>query len=456
MPGMPKQWIAALALVLVTAGLAHAVESVPTPEYRSRRVALSERLQGGAAILFAATEPVLDFMPYRQDADFYYLTGWNEPGAALLVVGPGPATTTRLGDIVPAHGYREVLFLPARNLVTEKYTGAKMDAATPDAARSTGVDAVMPMTALPEVLTAFLGEDRRRGASVWSQADLPAARASLDFVAASLGTGPNDFRDVRTLTMGLRAVKSPAEVEILRKAAAASVEAQRAGMKAIRPGVRERTVAGVELSAMMAQGCERPSYAPIVGAGANATTLHYSSNDAVMKAGEVVVIDAAGEYSMYASDITRTMPVGGRFTARQKEIYDIVLGAQRAAASAFVAGKMKMGNVTDRGPDVMDTLDKVAFDYINTHGKDQHGQPLGQYFLHGLGHSVGIDVHDPMDYARPLDKGMVFTIEPGVYLPEEQIGVRIEDTFYVDKDGRLINLTATLPHETAEVEAAMK
>ena len=227
-------------------------------------------------------------------------------------------------------------------------------------------------------------------------------------------------------------------------------------MKAIRPGVRERTVAGVELESMMAEGCERPSYAPIVGAGANSTTLHYSSNEAVMKAGEVVVIDAAGEYSMYASDITRTMPVGGKFTARQKEIYDIVLGAHRAAAAAFVAGKMKLGNVSERGPEVTDTLDKVAYDYINTHGKDLHGAPLGKYFLHGLGHSVGIDVHDPMDYTKPLDKGMVFTIEPGVYIPEEQIGVRIEDVYYVDKDGRLVDLIAKLPHDATDIEAAMR
>ena len=457
MLGIKRRWVVgALGFVLTAGSSAYGLESVPKAEYRTRRVALSERLKGGAAVVFAATEPVLDFMPYRQDADFYYLTGWNEPGAALLVIGPGPETTTRLGDVVPAHGYREVLFLPARNLVTEKYTGLKMDATTPGAAGATGFDAVMPLAALPEVLTKFISEDPRRDANLWSQTDLPVARASIDFVSASLGVASSGFSDVRTLTMGLRTVKSAAEIELLRKAAAASIEAQRAGMKAIRPGVRERTVAGVEIETMMAEGCERPSYAPIVGAGTNSTTLHYSSNDAVMKAGEVVVIDAACEYSMYASDITRTMPVGGRFTPRQKEIYDIVLAAQRAAAAAFVAGKMRMGNVTERGPEVTDTLDKVAYDYINTHGRDLRGEPLGKYFLHGLGHSVGIDVHDPMDYSKPLDKGMVFTIEPGLYLPEEQLGVRIEDVFYVDQEGRLVDLIANLPHETAEIEASMR
>ncbi len=437
---------------------ASALESVPKAEYHARRVALGAQLNGGVAVLFAAEEPVLDFTPYRQDSDFYYLTGWSEPGAALVVIGAGPGTTTRLGEVVPAHGYREILFLPERNLIMEKYTGMKMDAATSGVAASTGFDAVMMMTALPDELTKFVAEDRRRGENMWSQMDVPAAMASVEFLAASLGVaqvGPA-VHDVRTLTMGLRTVKSAAEIELLRKAAEASIQAQLAGMKAIKPGVTERTIAGVEIAKMMEEGCERPSYAAIVGSGKNSTMLHYSANEAVMKAGDVVVIDEAGEYSMYASDITRTMPVDGKFTARQKKIYDIVLGAQRAAAQAFVAGKMKLGNVSDRGPEVTDTLDKVAYDYINTHGKDLHGQPLGKYFLHGLGHSVGIDVHDPMDYTKKLDKGMVFTIEPGIYIPEEEIGVRIEDVVYVDQDGRLVDLMAKLPHETQEIEAAMR
>jgi len=159
---------------------------------------------------------------------------------------------------------------------------------------------------------------------------------------------------------------------------------------------------------------------------------------------------------MYASDITRTMPVNGHFSARQREIYEIVLGAQRAAQNAFVAGKFKEGNIDQRGPEVSDALDKIAYDYINTHGKDLHGQPLGKYFIHGLGHSVGLDVHDPFDYTKPLDKGMVFTIEPGIYIPEEKLGVRIEDIYYVDAEGRLVQFTAALPHTADEIEAAMQ
>jgi Xaa-Pro aminopeptidase len=446
-----------LVCTLLIAGSASALESVPKAEYRQRRGALSEKLQGGAALVFAAEEISPDFMPFRQDADFYYLSGWNEPGAALLVIGPGPATTTRLGTPVPAHAYREIFFLPARNLVTEKYTGIKMDAATTGVTGATGFDAVMPMTALPEVLTGFISEDSTRTASLWSQMDLPAAKGTMAFVTVALGTAaPLPDKDVRLLARDLRSIKSPAEIELIRKATDASIAAQRAGIRAIEPGVRERTIAGIEIESMLAEGCERPSYAPIVGSGINSTTLHYDSNENVMKSGDVVVIDAAGEFSMYASDITRTMPVNGKFTPRQREIYEIVLGAQRAAAAAFIAGKSKLGGIAQRGPEVTDSLDKVAFDYINTHGKDLHGEPLGKYFLHSLGHSVGIDVHDPMDYTKPLDKGMVFTIEPGIYIPEEKIGVRIEDVYYVDSDGKLVDLVERLAHDAGDVESAMR
>lgn len=159
-----------------------------------------------------------------------------------------------------------------------------------------------------------------------------------------------------------------------------------------------------------------------------------------MQAGEVVVIDAAAECSMYASDITRTLPVSGKFTPRQQEIYAIVRGSQQAAIDGFVAGKSRINDPTHKYPDSLDT---IAFNYMNAHGKDLKGEPLGKYFIHGIGHSVGIDVHDPWDYTKPIDKGMVFTIEPGIYVPEEKIGVRIEDTFYVTPEGKLVSLSGS-------------
>src|SRR5947199_6166769 len=145
------------------------------------------------------------------------------------------------------------------------------------------------------------------------------------------------------------------------------------------------------------------------------------------------LMDAAGKYSLYASNITRTVPASGKFTARQREIYDIVLGAQKAAIAAFQSG------VSHLQRNQANSLQDVAMNYINTHGKDLHGEPLGKYFFHGLGHYVGLNVHDPGDYSVPLGPGMVFTIEPGIYIPEEKIGVRIEDMFYVDSNGKLIH-----------------
>ncbi len=452
-----RRWMTAvLALAFATPLLA--LDSVPQAEYHQRRVALADKLKGGVALLYAAEEPLLDFMPYRQDEDFYYLTGWNEPGAAMLVIAAADAVpetpgTGGLGARV-AQPYREILFLPTRNPRLEKYTGQKLDAATAGVTTTTGFDEVLPMTALPEVLNKVAAGDRARLKNIWAESGSTQASATLNFLGATLGLDNLAASgDVASLLVPMRAVKSPAEIELIRKATDASMAAQLAGMRAIKPGVRERTVAGIEIAKMMEEGCERPSYAPIVGSGPNSTMLHYSDNSRTMQTGDVVVIDEAGEYSMYASDITRTMPAGGHFTARQREIYEIVLGAQRAAAAAFVAGKSKINDPQHKEPD---SLDQVAFDYVNAHGKDLHGQPLGQYMVHGLGHLVGINVHDPWDYKKPLEKGMVFTIEPGIYLPEEKIGIRIEDVFYVDSDGKLVDLVARLPHEAAEVEATMR
>jgi Xaa-Pro aminopeptidase len=276
----------------------------------------------------------------------------------------------------------------------------------------------------------------------------------VDFTAATLGA--NSFPatvDVRHSVLELRVIKDAGEIDLLRKASDASIAGQRVMMKSVKPGVTERAIAGKMTAAWLEAGCERGSYAPIVGSGINSTTLHYSENSATMQDGDVVTVDAACEYSMYASDITRTVPVNGHFNARQREIYDIVLGAQQAAIDAFVAGKSKINDRDRRDPDSLDT---AAYNYINTHGKDLHGEPLGKYWLHGLGHMVGIDVHDPADYPALLKPGMVFTIEPGVYIPEEKLGVRVECVFLVGADGKLVDLTAALPHTAGEVEEAMQ
>ena len=422
------------------------LERQPASVYHARRVALAGKLHGGLAVLFAAEEAQLDLMPYRQDEDFYYLTGWNEPGAALLIVAEPEASpaSTSPPESQPPRVYTEILFLPTRNLREEKYTGVKLDAVTPGAGQAAGVDAVQPMTDLPKVLNDLVAADRRLIARIWTEPDSLQAKALMEFTAATLGEGntPN-MHDVRRPIQELRVVKDQGEIELLKKASAASIAGQRLMMKSVKPGVTERAIAGKMTAAWLEAGCERASYAPIVGTGINSTILHYSENSATMQDGDVVTVDAACEYSMYAADITRTVPVNGHFTARQREIYDIVLGSQKAAIDAFVAGKSKINDRDRRDPD---SLDNAAYNYINTHGKDLHGQPLGKYWLHGLGHMVGIDVHDPADYPALLKPGMVFTIEPGVYIPEEKIGVRMECVFLVGEDGKLVDLTAALPH----------
>ena len=444
--------LALAGFTFVALSTAPALEKQSAADYHARRVALGNELHGGVAMLFAAEEPALDFAPYRQGSDFYYLTGWNEPGAALLIVGPASATEHQ-GQPVHAREYKEILFLPTRNLRMEQYTGAKMDASTPGVADATGVDNVEAMTNLAADLNQLIGDDRRLALSIWTQPHVRAADSLLDFTAATLGTTAQAPKDVATLMMPLREVKDAGEIELLKKASAASIAGQREMMRAVRPGETERAIAGNMTAAWFRQGCERPSYAPIVGTGIDSTILHYSENARTVQDGDVVVVDAACEYSMYASDITRTVPANGHFTARQREIYEIVLGAQKAAIDAFVAGKSKINDFSHRDPD---TLDAVAYNYINTHGKDLHGQPLGKYWLHGLGHMVGIDVHDPAQYPAVLKPGMVFTIEPGIYIPEEKLGVRIECDFLVLPDGKLLDLDADLPHTADEVEGAMK
>jgi Xaa-Pro aminopeptidase len=446
----------------IAAPFAHALEKAPAAEYHARRVELSTKLHGGIALFFAADEATLDFAPFRQDSAFYYLTGSTEPGQVLLIEAAVPEAGDAVSGVQPAEPYREILFVPTRNLRLEKYTGRKLGAADPDAAKQLGVDEVRAISDLvTELDRATRGDVHhnfgRRFHDIYTETDLPQASATLELLGHSLGTGsPLPRQDVTPILTLQRQIKSAGEIALLQKAANASMLAHRAAMKAIKPDVGENVIDGLIYATLRDEGCERVSYASIVGSGPNSTQLHYSDDNRVMKAGDLVVIDAGGEYSMYAADITRTMPVSGSFTPRQREIYNIVLGAQQAAAAAFVSGKSTLGSIAMRSGPPNDSLDRVAYEYINSHGKDLHGEPLGKYFIHSMGHSVGVDVHDGMLPTEVLKPGAVFTIEPGIYIPEENIGVRIEDTFYVDANGKLVNMSASLPHTAEDVEAAMK
>jgi Xaa-Pro aminopeptidase len=432
-----------LLLLFLFCPLLSALDRQPNSDFHARRQALAGKANG-AILLFASDEPEgpNDLYGYRPDDNFFYLSGWAEPSAALLIV---PAATSA------DHAYTEILFLPSHNPSQEKWTGPKLGPENAEAPTITGFDHVESLDSLRTELVRLLPSRR-----VTVYTDVPAyqetsiSEAPLEWLkrsnAFSVGVS---FQDIRPLLASLRVYKDTGEIERIRHATDASIAAHVAAMRAMKPGMTEREVSALMQYEWGKRGCDRPAYSPIVGSGFNSTVLHYSNDSATIQAGDVVVIDAAGEYSMYASDITRTLPAAGKFTARQREIYDVVLGAQQAAVAAFQAGKSHLR------PGQPDSLHDVAFNYINSHGRDSHGEPLGKYFIHGLSHYVGLNVHDVGDYDLPLTAGMVFTIEPGIYIPEEKLGVRIEDILYVDKDGKLINLTGDLPHTPDEVERAM-
>jgi Xaa-Pro aminopeptidase len=427
--------------ILLAASFSLALDRQPNADYHMRRQSLAAKTSGGAVLLFAPNESEgpNDLYGYRPDNNFFYLSGWAEPGAALLLV---PA--------VDSKPYTEILFLPNHNAAQEKWTGPKLGPENPEASKITGFDRVEVIDELRNEVVKLLPKKGVIHTDVPGPGETSNSAEPLEWLRRA-NAFPVYFslQDVRTPLDSLRTTKDSGEIERIRKATDASIAAQLSAMRAIKPGVNEREISALLQYEWGKRGCERPAYAPIVGSGFYSTVLHYSDDSNTMQDGDTVVIDAAGEYSLYASDITRTMPVNGKFTARQREIYDIVLGAQKAAMAAFQSGKTHLRKGQPG------SLYDVAYEYINTHGKDLNGEPLGKYFIHGLGHYVGLGVHDDGDYDVPLGPGSVFTDEPGIYIPDEKLGIRIEDILYVDKDGKLVNLTAKLPHTADEVERAM-
>ena len=437
---MPKLWLCIVLLLFCAA--APALQRQPNADYKARREALGKKV-GGIVVLFGSLEPVESLYSFRQDDDFYYLSGWTEPGPALLI-----APAVEGGDKNPARPYTEILFLPPRNLRMERFTGPKLAADDPQAPKLTGFERVEEMSQLPQELSKLISVAQP---IVYTELPEPGETSPisqpLEFLkrtAAFL-----TFQDVKPSIAGLRIHKDAAEISLLQKAVDISAAAHTAAMKAVKPNLPEYQISALLQYEWEKRGCERAAYPSIVGSGHNSTVLHYSENTSTMKPGDVVVIDAAAECSMYAADITRTLPVSGHFTARQREIYDIVLGAEQAAIDAFQSGKSLLSGDSEA------SLTRIAKDYIRAHGKDLHGQALDQYFIHGIGHYIGLDVHDAGDYKLPLSPGMTFTIEPGIYIPEENLGIRIEDDFLVGEDGKLIKLSAALPSKADDVEKIM-
>jgi len=419
----------ALILLFITFQLGAAV----SPEFAERRAKWRKDNPDGILILFGAKESEDLHYGFFQETNFYYLTGWEEPGA-ILVLTPEPSKDEP-GLMERARQPREILFLPQRVPSQEKWTGRKLGPSDSEAAALTGFAKVLPAEQFESQLRALL--EIYPGTYV-----LPNDAATITRMAPLRAT-----LDALIPLAKLRMEKSPGEISAIQHATDASIEAHRAAWKMMKPGEYEYEIAAVMTASYLMDGCRRPAYAPIVGSGPNSTTLHYSRNSRRMDSGEVVVMDVAAECNNYASDITRTVPANGHFTPRQREIYDVVLGAQHAAIAAIKPG-MTLGK---KSPN---SLYQVALQYIDTHGKDLHGAPLGKYFIHGLSHHVGLDVHDATDPTEPLKAGMVITVEPGIYIPEENIGIRIEDVVLVTETGAKV-LSAALPTDPDELERAL-
>jgi Xaa-Pro aminopeptidase len=393
---------------------AFAADPIPHAEYHARRAELRKKLDG-VMVLFGYAEGPDEVYRIGQNSNFYYLSGWTQPGAIMLL---SPA--------------EEILFLPHRNARREIYNGARVAPEDANATTATGFDSVQG----PEKFEAALRKALDSYAGIQAIGDA-ANLARLKSLAPF-----REIADGAPLLAPLRMKKSAAEIAAIRHTTDVSIEAHRAAWKRLGPGVYEYQAAATFAAALLEAGCEGEAYEPIFGSGPNSTTLHYNANSRRMDSGETIVIDAAAKCGGYTSDITRTLPVGGKFTPRQRELYNIVLGAQQAVIDAIKPGLPAT------------ELTKIARDYIDKQGKGKDGKPLSKYLPHGVSHPVGLDVHDAAVMTAKLEPGMVITVEPGLYLPDENIGIRIEDVVLVTEKGATI-LSAALPRSPEEVEKAL-
>ncbi len=409
-----------LFTLAVACASAEPVNEIALSEHASRRAALRLALPEAVIALAGESEPDRGGLrtPFFQHADFLYLTGWREPGAMLLMAPEG-----------------ELLFLPKRNEIRDRYAGPK---AAPDdvhVAVQSGFEHVLESGEFAGKLKLLAGEGR---VVYWVE-----GTSSAHTVVKEALPG-RELQSAARAIARLRMTKSRAEIARIQRSVDATIAAHLAAWRRIRSGLYEYQVATTMGAAYFEMGCERHAYMPIVASGPMSISLHYSANKRRMDFGELLLVDVGAECGDYAADITRTVPVDGRFTPRQRQIYEVVLGAQKAAIAAAKPG-MKLLGLGD------DSLNGIARKYVDTHGQDRHGESLGKYYLHSLGHHVGLEVHDATDPDLTLQPGMVITIEPGIYIAEESIGVRIEDMILITADGARI-MSAALPREASEIE----
>jgi len=439
--------------------------------YSDRRASLIAQMQtkgGGIAIIPTAPEVMrnrdADY-PYRHDSYFYYLSGFTEPEAVIVLV----AGTKN----------QAILFCREKNMEREIWDGFRYG---PDVARSTfGFDAAYPIEALDTELPKLmanapalfyaLGSDSKLDTQVqgWLQSVRAQARAGV--------TPPNAAYDIHVLLDEMRLIKDANEIAIMQRSADIAAAAHRRAMRISRPGLREYHLEAEILHEFRNNGSQFPAYGSIVATGANACILHYRASDAELKDGDLVLIDAGCELDSYASDITRTFPANGKFSSPQKELYEIVLASQDAAFAETRPGKRFMDG-HDAAVKVLaqGMLDTGLLDRNKVGSLDDviANRAYSQFYMHRTGHWLGMDVHDVGEYRdaatagadkpwRTLQEGMVLTVEPGIYVrpaegvPEKywNIGIRIEDDALVTANGSHI-LSAAAPKTVADIEALMK
>ena len=485
----PERHTAAAALLLLAGAIAAialprlASAQIPAAEYAARRAALVSSLDSGVVVAFGAPDPVNYWPTFFQTPHFYYLTGLAESDAALVLVKRGGSTSA-------------TLYVPARSPIRERYDGARTRAA--DLRQKTGI-AGADISRLPVAVDSlaalglpfYVVSDAQTGDYV-SRDTLTRGRRFLSQVR--LGHPFLVMHSLDTLVNRLRARKSAAELALLRRATEISSRAHREAMKATAPGCGEYEIQALIEGTFRRLGGDRPGYGSIVGSGPNATILHYMENGRVMREGELLLIDAATSFDHYSSDITRTMPVSGRFTPAQRELYQIVRDAQEAFVRQIRPG-VSYDIASDSGKAVVTRgllrLGLIASADGTIDPPEGMGCPDGgclqyQLFaLHGFGgHGIGVEVHDPAQYYGEIDDrfgvGDVFTVEPGIYVSPEllaslpdtpknrvllrrirpavekyrHMGVRIEDVYALTDRG-LEWLSHGSPREVAEIEALM-
>jgi Xaa-Pro aminopeptidase len=427
----------------------------PAEFARRRRELMRMAGEDAALVVAAAPRRIRNAdaeWPYRQDSDFHYLTGFPEPDAVLALL-PGRAN----GEVV--------LFCRERDPERERIDGARIG---PDAAAARfGMDDAFPVEDIDDILPGMLEGRTRLYCHFGRENEFDAHLLRwLRRLRASRGGGvvPREFVALGHLLHELRLYKSTAELRLMKRAASIAAEAQRAAVAAARPGAAEYEVEAALLHVVRAHGAV-PSYAPIVAGGANACVLHYTANRDRLERGDLLLVDAGAEVECYASDITRTWPVGGRFSREQRALYEVVLAAQQAAIEqvregvAFTAAHDAARKVVVEGLCQLKLLS----------GSPRSALKSGSYerfFPHKTGHWIGLDVHDVGDYRvdeqpRLLEAGMVVTVEPGIYIPPDDttvpakwrgIGIRIEDDVAIGAHGSEV-LTAALPKAIDEVQA---